>query len=354
LPEYATEVQSATGLEPLASGATLVHSGHAPPWMGTVASSLSESEKLNARRYQGVSSCDGRYLLLAAKDGNVSRVLTSMRSINPLQARDMYSDTPLHHAAVRGHCEVCSVLIRCEPMIVNAVNRGKNTALHLAASSGELQAVKLLLAAGANMNAIGIESFTPLHYACRDAGTPRRGVPSQHALIVKTLVEASANPEMLTEDGMLPSDLASSDEVRSLLPARALAPTKIEYETRLAQIIGNGNADNWRLRRCGSSTNSSMSSSPVSPVEYDAVVEELPAEMLCPVTQAPLVDPVTTSDGHTYERYAISSWLELHDTSPLTGLPLETKRFTPNVAMREAVTKELQRVATNHVRPVSA
>jgi hypothetical protein len=30
-------------------------------------------------------------------------------------------------------------------------------------------------------------------------------------------------------------------------------------------------------------------------------------------------DPVSTLDGHTYERAAIAEWLRANDTSPATG-----------------------------------
>ena len=41
-------------------------------------------------------------------------------------------------------------------------------------------------------------------------------------------------------------------------------------------------------------------------------------------------------------RYAITQWLERHDTSPLTGLHLDSKRLTPNKEVRAAVAKELE------------
>ena len=35
-----------------------------------------------------------------------------------------------------------------------------------------------------------------------------------------------------------------------------------------------------------------------------------------------MVDPVTATDGYTYERSAIRSWLRRNPTSPMTGNPL--------------------------------
>ena len=38
-----------------------------------------------------------------------------------------------------------------------------------------------------------------------------------------------------------------------------------------------------------------------------------------------MVEPVLTCDGQTYERAAIAAWFVDHDTSPMTGEPLQTK-----------------------------
>ena len=46
----------------------------------------------------------------------------------------------------------------------------------------------------------------------------------------------------------------------------------------------------------------------------------------------PMVDPVVTADGHTYERVAIEQWLQMHDMSPMTGepLPLPSRSVSPD------------------------
>ena len=53
-------------------------------------------------------------------------------------------------------------------------------------------------------------------------------------------------------------------------------------------------------------------------------------------------DPVFTSDGHTYERAAIATWLETHGTSPMTGEPLEHRRLTPNRLLRSQICEARQ------------
>ena len=57
-------------------------------------------------------------------------------------------------------------------------------------------------------------------------------------------------------------------------------------------------------------------------------------ELCCPITQARMVDPVVTADGHSYERAAIVAWLARSDVSPLTNMPLLHKELVPNHALR--------------------
>ena len=45
-------------------------------------------------------------------------------------------------------------------------------------------------------------------------------------------------------------------------------------------------------------------------------------------------NPVVTTDGIAYERHAIAQWLEHNDSSPVTGVVLESKALTPVHALR--------------------
>ena len=51
----------------------------------------------------------------------------------------------------------------------------------------------------------------------------------------------------------------------------------------------------------------------------------------------PMRDPVTTADGHTFERAAIERWLRSHRTSPMTGAPLEHTKLAPAIALRQLI-----------------
>lgn len=64
---------------------------------------------------------------------------------------------------------------------------------------------------------------------------------------------------------------------------------------------------------------------------------------MCPITNAIMVDPVQASDGYTYERSAIETWLQqqqrqgLPATSPMTRAPMASSELVPNRAIRDAI-----------------
>ncbi|KAI3435786.1 hypothetical protein D9Q98_001844 [Chlorella vulgaris] len=61
---------------------------------------------------------------------------------------------------------------------------------------------------------------------------------------------------------------------------------------------------------------------------------DAPAELVCPLTLAPFIDPVLTTAGHVYERAAIQAHLERSCTDPLTRQPLLNKSLTPVYVLR--------------------
>ena len=52
---------------------------------------------------------------------------------------------------------------------------------------------------------------------------------------------------------------------------------------------------------------------------------------------APKAGAVTTLDGFTYEREAITEWLRTKDTSPKTGATLESTTLYPNLSLRSMI-----------------
>ena len=57
-------------------------------------------------------------------------------------------------------------------------------------------------------------------------------------------------------------------------------------------------------------------------------------ELICPITLQLLRDPVKASDGHIYEREAITRWISLHGTSPFTRQTLQINDLVPDENVR--------------------
>lgn len=63
-------------------------------------------------------------------------------------------------------------------------------------------------------------------------------------------------------------------------------------------------------------------------------------------------DPVVLiSDGYTYERAAITKWLERNDTSPITKAVLQNKDMVPNLTMRSAIQLLIPSASTQRLFP---
>ncbi|CAG9853569.1 unnamed protein product [Phyllotreta striolata] len=65
---------------------------------------------------------------------------------------------------------------------------------------------------------------------------------------------------------------------------------------------------------------------------------DIPDEFLCPITREIMREPVTCSDGHTYERNAITEWfMSGKDTSPMTNEKLTDTDVVKNVKLRSEI-----------------
>jgi hypothetical protein len=62
-----------------------------------------------------------------------------------------------------------------------------------------------------------------------------------------------------------------------------------------------------------------------------------PPSFLCPITREIMLDPVSCTDGHSYERGGIERWLGSHNTSPVTNATLTDTSITPNHALRNSI-----------------
>jgi hypothetical protein len=72
----------------------------------------------------------------------------------------------------------------------------------------------------------------------------------------------------------------------------------------------------------------------------DVRVNNVPDELVCPISQELMVDPVIVAEtGQTYDRETITAWLHMHRTDPNTNCELRSKKLIPNVAVRKLVNR---------------
>ena len=53
--------------------------------------------------------------------------------------------------------------------------------------------------------------------------------------------------------------------------------------------------------------------------------------------------------GHTYERAAITKWIESHGSSPMTNKPLPSKQLIPNHCVRQGISEALHKLQTTQL-----
>lgn len=80
-------------------------------------------------------------------------------------------------------------------------------------------------------------------------------------------------------------------------------------------------------------TRPTLQCTPTLPVDLTTI----PHDLRCSVSYELLEDPVTTSDGHTYGRRAIQTWLSENATSPRTGLVLQDRTLRPDHRLAQQV-----------------
>ncbi|XP_076814893.1 poly [ADP-ribose] polymerase tankyrase-2-like [Clavelina lepadiformis] len=146
-------------------------------------------------------------LLDAAKKGCLARVQKLCTPDN-INCRDQQgrNSTPLHLAAGYNNYEVAEYLIEhgADP---NSQDKGGLIPLHNASSYGHVEIAALLIKSNAAVNATDRWAFTPLHEAAQKGRTQ----------LCTLLLAHGADPLMKNQEGQTPLDLATQEDVRSLL-----------------------------------------------------------------------------------------------------------------------------------------
>ncbi|KAK3746970.1 hypothetical protein QZH41_002523 [Actinostola sp. cb2023] len=78
----------------------------------------------------------------------------------------------------------------------------------------------------------------------------------------------------------------------------------------------------------------------VKDVKKEEIDGNIPDEYLCPISREVMIDPVIASDGFSYERNAIESWLRSGRlTSPMSNAPLRNSTLTPNRMLKNLINR---------------
>eukprot|EP00050_Salpingoeca_kvevrii_P005747 m.285415 g.285415 ORF g.285415 m.285415 type:complete len:211 (+) comp11368_c0_seq1:880-1512(+) len=120
-------------------------------------------------------------------------------------------DHPIHEACKRGNLPFLQECI-ANNVSVNGLDKAGSTPLHWASRGGHVDCVKMLLSQPRiQVNVQNKLGDTPLH------GAAWKG----HDEVITMLLEAGADRTIANNEGVLPYDIASSDEAGRLLQVRA-------------------------------------------------------------------------------------------------------------------------------------
>ena len=143
-------------------------------------------------------------LLQAAMKGNAEVIRLLVAAGADLDARSVRGFTPLILAASRGHSGAVAVLVDAD-VVLDATHGQKYLALFNAIRDGHVAVVRILIDAGGSVNDASTSSGrTPLHEAAFYGQLE----------IVKMLLAAGADPVARDSDGITPWDCATMSESR--------------------------------------------------------------------------------------------------------------------------------------------
>jgi ankyrin repeat protein len=105
------------------------------------------------------------------------------------EVTDKWGFMPIHRAARAGEHEAVAKLVELHAPVSSRTAIGRQTALHLAATADELETIRVLVAARANMSCQDNRGFTAVHAA----------VESERIRALTLLLQSGVDPDLLTK-----------------------------------------------------------------------------------------------------------------------------------------------------------
>ena len=126
--------------------------------------------------------------------------------------------------------------------------------------------------------------------------------------------------------------------------ARAATDDTVDSDEAVRRTLGGERKGEGPVARKGSGMGPIYQSASTGTTETEwhctaikGTDEDAPDGFFCPLSLDLMRDPVSTCDGHSYERSAIEEWLKNHNTSPKTALPLPNSTLIANHSLKNAI-----------------
>ena len=189
-----------------------------------VSAGLDRGASVNARSDEGYTA-----LHAAVEHGQLETLKLLLAHDAEVNTELKHGDTPLHTCVAlekREAPEMARLLIQAGAD-VNAPSTRERTPLHVAAERASPETVALLLTAGADVHARDADGKTPLHIATEHGRTE----------VVAALLQAGADPDEKADDGSTPLRRAARQDSRRTF--RALLAAQPEHDVDTAAFAGD-------------------------------------------------------------------------------------------------------------------
>ncbi len=161
----------------------------------------------------------------AVKDADIARLHELISAGEDLEAQDKFVGTALHWAVLTGNADAARILIEAGADVNNHARGEGTTALHVAAQRGSVEVAAVLIEAGAETEARDARGGTPLHLA---AGNDQVGMAA-------LLLDAGADINARSKRGSTPLHRAAFSNASGTI--ELLARSGVDIDVKLPSGI---------------------------------------------------------------------------------------------------------------------
>ncbi|KAL4432460.1 hypothetical protein ABPG77_001759 [Micractinium sp. CCAP 211/92] len=305
-----------------AQGTTALHAAATNGHNKCVQRLLAAGAAADARNWEGITP-----LICAAHNSQTACVQQLLAAGADVSAADNNGNTPLLWAANHNKQPDTVALLLGAGASVAEENSSGETALHYAARKGQMTVLRALVEAPG--------ALPVLQARCYEGLTPRQSGTRQAAQFLERL-ELRLKAQQARQARQKPQQAeAQATDIAAAAAAEAAAADLLAEEEGEATARAAKQMQlevHLLMQHLGLAEPAAASQAAAVGLLPPALLSEL----LCPISCEAMQDPVAAADGVTYERAAITAWIERQlaagqaPTSPLTGAPLDHASLCPN------------------------